>query len=160
MYNPTVIANYFVDKSFETGIELTPMKLVKLVYIAHGWYLSYNSKPLIDEAVQAWKYGPVVSSVYHLYKGFGSNPIVHKVHQNHATAAIQIDIEDKSFLAAIWDKYSHYTGLQLSTLTHENGTPWDIVWNQQGGSKKSAAIIANNLIQEHYNLKRNAVPAA
>jgi hypothetical protein len=31
------IANYFIDKALEDDRELTPMKLIKLVYLAHGW---------------------------------------------------------------------------------------------------------------------------
>ncbi len=153
MYTPTVIANYFIDKSFETGVEITPMKLVKLVYISHGWYLAYNSKPLITEAVQAWKYGPVIESVYHLYKNFGSNPIIEKYHQSNRSAKEEISIEDKEFLDSIWNNYGKYSGLQLSTLTHQSNTPWDIVWNQKGGSKNKSAIIGTDLISEHYKLK-------
>ncbi len=45
------VANFFVEKSISTGIELTPMKVIKMVYIAHGWHLAIKNSPLIAEAV-------------------------------------------------------------------------------------------------------------
>jgi uncharacterized phage-associated protein len=51
------------------------MKLIKTVFIAHGFYLASKDKPLVNEFVQAWKYGPVIDSVYHEFKGLGHKPI-------------------------------------------------------------------------------------
>ncbi len=75
MENAVAIANYFVRKSLDSGIPVTPMKLVKLVYVAHGWYLGLTGEPLIAEGVQAWKYGPVVPSVYDKFKMYGGSAI-------------------------------------------------------------------------------------
>lgn len=56
------------------------MHLQKLTYFAHGWYIAFNDQeqiqPLINEPFQAWEYGPVCSSIYHEFKGFGCNAIV------------------------------------------------------------------------------------
>lgn len=147
---------------FDTGVEITPMKLLKLVYIAHGWHLGIKETPLINEAVQAWKYGPVVESVYHEFKEYGNQPI-----KKQATVLtvleddVQIitpsvdDVDSKLFLDSVWNTYSKYSGLQLSTLTHQSDSPWDIVWNKQGGKNKNGSIIPNDLIQAHYKDKMN-----
>jgi uncharacterized phage-associated protein len=144
-YSPHIIANYFIELSLQTGKELTPMKLVKLVYISHGWYLGLTNKPLIIEGVQAWKYGPVVTSVYHDFKHYGNQQITSMV-------ISQSDIE---FLNKIWDVYKDMNGLQLSTLTHQKDTPWDIVWNQKDGKKINGALIPNDIIKNHYKAKMN-----
>ena len=39
-YSAIAIANYFVDCS-KGKSDLTPMKMQKLIFIAHGWYLAY-----------------------------------------------------------------------------------------------------------------------
>lgn len=147
-YNPIAVANYFVEKHFETGRELTPMKLVKLVYIAHGWNLAINDEPLISESVQAWKYGPVIKSVYHEFKKYGRGQIT----EMYAPFSWNngIDESSRQLLDKIWDVYSKYTGIQLSTLTHQPNTPWDIVWNRQNGKACDEVIIPNDLIKEHY----------
>ena len=73
-----VVANYFVEKGKADKKNIDLLKLVKLVYIAHGWHLGlYDEidRPLIREDVEAWKYGPVVRSVYDAFKGVGKRTI-------------------------------------------------------------------------------------
>lgn len=69
------VANYFLDKAREDGVDLSPMKLQKLIYFAHGWHLAIYGEPLIDESVEAWAWGPVISSIYHDFKKYGRDPI-------------------------------------------------------------------------------------
>ena len=74
-HDPKAVANYFLDCAKEDGESLTLLKLVKLVYLAHGWHLGLTGDPLIKENVEAWRYGPVVPSIYHDLKIFGNNAI-------------------------------------------------------------------------------------
>ena len=150
-YSPHIIANYFIGLSLQTGKDLTPMKLVKLVYISHGWYLGITNKPLIIEGVQAWKYGPVVNSIYHDFKHYGNQQITSMVATPFQSENIIPD--DIAFLNKIWDVYKDMNGLQLSTLTHRKDTPWDIVWNQHDGKKINGALIPNDIIKNHYKAK-------
>ena len=60
MVDPKAVANKFLELGERDGVsDITPMKLLKLVYIAHGWHLalSEGKKPLVNEASEAWKYG-------------------------------------------------------------------------------------------------------
>ena len=54
------------------------MKLQKLVYIAHGWHLGLFDGLLISERVEAWRWGPVIESLYHEFKEFAKQPITRK----------------------------------------------------------------------------------
>lgn len=151
-YNPLVVSNYFVDKSIQTGVEMTPMKLLKLVYLSHGWYLGYNQRPLISEAVLAWQYGPVIQSVYHRFKKYGGNQITQLSDLNGDGMVNQLEYIPNEptilkFLDLIWNTYKNYNGLQLSTITHETGSPWDTVVKNQGVGH----VISNDLIREYYS---------
>jgi len=150
MYPPLTIANYFVQKSLDTGVKLTPLKLVKLVYIAHGWYYALSNKALINEGVFAWAYGPVIESVYHKFKKHGKNQIPSQEY-DPLTSMVSIDDEDKQFLDKVWQVYQNYNGLQLSTLTHMVDTPWHEIFYSKGQDH----IIPNELIAEHYRAKTN-----
>lgn len=158
MESALAVANFFVDQSLSTGEELTPIKLIKLVYISHGWYLATKDDELLSEAVEAWQYGPVVPSVYHNFKQYGNGQIKAFAEfrgQNFHVPVVQNE-ETINFLQEIWDQYKQYNGLQLSTLTHLANTPWDIVYNNPVNKARKGVIIPNNLIKEHYKEKLNA----
>jgi uncharacterized phage-associated protein len=159
MESPLAVANYFIQKSFETGVVLTPMKLVKLVYIAHGWYLGLTGEPLLSEQVQAWQYGPVVKSVYDEFKAYGSQPITSYGYAPRGDGEyglyvpIVSDGKIKKFLDKVWDVYKGYTAIQLSSLTHQQNTPWDQVYNKMGGKYNKFAVIRDDIIKDHYKTK-------
>ena len=62
-------------------------------------------------------------------------------------------------LNKVWDIYSRYSVVELSALTHQPNTPWDIVWNQQGGKYRQGAIIPNDIIAAHYKKVINGLRA-
>jgi len=152
-------ANFFVQKSQDTGVELSPMKLVKLVYLAHGWYLGIKGTPLIPESVQAWKYGPVVPSIYFTFKKYGDGQITQtEIDCGTMKFPTVTDNDTKAFMEVIWDVYGKtHTGLQLSTLTHEKGSPWDITWNEKGEKNIKSVIIPNDIIKEYYQNRIKSV---
>jgi uncharacterized phage-associated protein len=150
-YSPFKVARFFIEKAAQTGQKLTPMKLIKLVYIAHGWHLALRKSPLISEKVQAWKYGPVIESLYHGFKHLGNS----NIEKGEAICLPQndMDSETNALLEKVWAKYGGLAGTHLSALTHLGNTPWDIVWNQQGGKEQKCAEIPDTLIQEFYQKK-------
>ncbi|HEX8427084.1 Panacea domain-containing protein [Hymenobacter sp.] len=160
MENAVAVANYFVRKSLDSGIPVTPMKLVKLVYVAHGWYLGLTGEPLIAEAVQAWKYGPVVPSVYDHFKVYGGAPISEPAGTLSANGqSIYYTIskpELAAFLDKIWEEYKDYSAVELSALTHQERTPWFDTWHNKGGKASRAVPIANDAIQSHYQVLASA----
>lgn len=128
-------------------ISTTPMQVVKLVYLAHGWMLGLTQKELINEPVEAWTYGPVVPSVYHHYKSFGGSPITDPV-SDHSS---NFGERQKHVIEMTADLYSECTGIELSKLTHQPNTPWDITRRQYG----IGTDIPNELIKQHFRLEED-----
>ena len=130
------IANYFVDKANKEHYNLTLLRLVKYVYIAYGFALALLNRSIIDhrfDKVEAWKYGPVIPSVYHSFKHNGDNPIKEKVvivTEEHADGTIEMvtpEITDReviSILDFVWDRYKDKPTSYLITLLHREDTPW------------------------------------
>lgn len=151
---PTVsVANFFIGKAQEEGSCITPMQVLKLVYIAHGWHLGLYQKPLIGEAAQAWKYGPVVPSVYHDFKHYGKDNIDRQKTifvDGQLIVPTVTDPQAKKFLTSVWNAYKHLDGWQLSAITHQPKTPWSITWEKCGGDHFAGHPIAESLIAEHY----------
>ena len=61
-YDSRHVANNIIDAANEKGSEVSITRLLKLAYMAHGWTLALLEKPLVNDYVQAWKYGSCHSS--------------------------------------------------------------------------------------------------
>lgn len=122
MYNCFDIAKYLMKLAKEDGQGIDPMKLIKLTYIAQGYYLGFKDKPLFSNKIQAWKFGPVIPELYYVIKPFGYNNIDSIVLDLHTRN--EIKDEDKKFLKSLWGAYKNVSGIRLSELTHEENTHW------------------------------------
>lgn len=136
------VAAELLEIAHSKGLSLTPMQVLKLVYIAHGWMLGLCSRPLISDKVEAWRYGPVIPEVYHAIKEFRDNP----VQEIPGVAPAQLDEDQQAIVDQVLDIYGSHTGIELSSITHQQGTPWDRTWNGYGKN----AIISNDEIETHY----------
>jgi len=158
-HDPKAVANFFLDCATEDGEVLSPMKIVKLVYLAHGWTLGLTEKPLIKENAEAWRYGPVIPSIFHDFKEFGNKNITRlaqwpvwnegTVEQRQPKLTTASD-ETIAIIRQVWNVYKRFTARQLSSLTHQKDTPWYITWNTLGGKERLGTDIPDDIIQEHY----------
>jgi len=123
------------------GKETTPMQLLKLVYICHGITLALTGKSLIRDPVQAWAYGPVIPTVYYAFKDFGSAPITIAGAEQPA-----LDWEQQTIVQETVEAHGKYDGLELSSMTHAPGTPWDTTVDESG----VGSIIDDDTIQSYY----------
>ena len=143
MYNCFDIAKQFLNFAQKEKEVIEPMKLLKLTYIAHGWYLGFNSKPLIFNDIQAWKYGPVIPELYHVTKRFGYGNVDKDIIDIYSEK--NIDESDSKFLHVIWNTYKQFSGVELSAKTHADGSPWSQVYD--GDFNK---VISNSIIEKYY----------
>jgi len=148
MHSSLTVAQYLLDKigAGETERRLTPMQIIKLVYLCHGWMLGLYGRRLINEDVEAWRYGPVIRALYDAVKEFRSEPVVGPIADAESVA--KFDEEEKSVMDQVFDIYGKYTGIQLSKLTHARGTPWSEI--RRTSDKSGWEVIPNAMIEEHF----------
>ena len=136
------VATQILWIAHQDGRLFTPMQLIKLTYIAHGWTLGLLEKSLFADTVEAWKYGPVIPEVYHKYKRFGYSHISVRLKDSRTS----FDQVPYSILNRVVDEYGKYDGLHLSGLTHQPGSPWDLTIKQHG----EGAPISSDVIHKYY----------
>jgi Uncharacterized phage-associated protein len=160
-YPSSSIANYFLERAAQEGRALTPMQLLKLVYIAHGWHLGYTGDALISDEVQAWRHGPVIKALYDRLRQFGGGAVRGLV-TNGPFGGLPpaVGPEVVPMLEGVWRNYSRFSGMELSDMTHRPDTPWSIAWHLQGGKQTLFAPIDNELIRDHYRRKIDHAPHA
>ena len=136
---------------------LTPLHVLKLVYISHGYTLALKKQPLIDEQVEAWRYGPVIPGLYEYLKIFGNRQVTQlsfcqtllsdEVNLKERKEYLSDALEDYlQILDPVLERYGGLAGWELVDITHRRDTPWARCYiDGQNG-----APISNDIIKEHY----------
>lgn len=140
VYDARAIASYLLGKASPHGLDA--LQVMKLTYIVHGFTLAVLGKPLLEDDVEAWKFGPVIRSVYSVLPS-GRWPFLTLL---QPVFIPEIEQRDKGVVDAVFEKYGQLSGLYLSTLTHRTGSPWHRTWTAYGKN----AVIPKDLIQQHY----------
>ncbi len=136
------IANAFISIAEKENKKLTNMQIQKLVFIAHGYCLALLGEPLFYHNAHAWQWGPVIPKLYKSLQKYGNYHVDASV--DAQDSLLEEDVKF-NLVEAIYKNYSHYSGSELSALTHQENTPWSITW-----SKDRFGIIPNNIISAHY----------
>ena len=128
-----------VAKYILSHVKCTQLKLQKLVYLCYADYLCTTGKRLFTDDIYAFKYGPVVDTVYQKYKQYGYKPI-EKESENIDSKNIS-EMPSKSRILFARDglekvqsidktlrEYSSLTAPQLVDITHRKKSPWSVTY--------------------------------
>ncbi len=124
------VAKYILSK-----IPCTQLKLQKLVYLCFADYLCETGKELFTDKIYAFKYGPVVDTVYKRYKEYGYKPIEEEtkdidsknIQEMPSKSRIMFAEDGTEKIISIektLKKYANLTASELVDLTHNDDTPW------------------------------------
>lgn len=144
-YDPRAIANEFLKLS--GGKPINQMWLQKLVYIAHGWNLAINKEPLVRDRIEAWDGGPVSRTIWNHFRDLGRNT-ANRLLGNPKGEPFEAELSpsEMAVVTHVWNRYSGYSGRELSEMTHQVGTPWS---NAYFGRGRNAQILDND-VQQHF----------
>lgn len=147
------VAKYILSK-----IPCTQLKLQKLVYLCFADYLCDMGKELFTDKIYAFKYGPVVDTVYKRYKRYGYKPIDEEkkdidsrnIAEMPAKSRILFAEDGTEKLLSIEKTMKKYGGLSaadLVDLTHKDNTPWSKSFKGLG---KLYSTMKLDIIKEYH----------
>lgn len=142
-YDARIVANEFLRIARNNGRTLTNMQVQKLVYIAHGYALAIYGPALVNQIVEAWRYGPVIPTLYTALREYGAGVVTGPV---ATLSRDSISDAHRSLLSTVHSAYGRFSGPQLSTMTHKAGTPWAEVYRPNVNNIE----IPNDLIRRYY----------
>ena len=158
MEKSLAVANAMILRARAHHNPPTQMKLQKLIYFAHGWHLALYESPLVGEQFQAWPYGPVLPTVYHEFKLFGTSGIDELGTEIVTLPSGRLEwqpphILDSSglinpLLDKIWEVFGKFSGGQLSDMTHATNSPWKCMRDLYGNMRD--IVIPNDLIKDYF----------
>lgn len=151
------VATYILSK-----IKCTHLSLEKLVYFAYADYLCEHSERLFEDRIYAFTHGPVVDSVYEIYKRSGSQyvkPLEFGDDSNVKTGVRELPARSRILFAKdgaeklhsidqTIQRYGKFTAGALVDRTHRAGSPWSHV-----NSTKAYQLIPDELIMSYHHVE-------
>lgn len=136
------VANYILKK---TG-RIQAIKLQKLCYLAQGWSLAWLRGPLFNDEIRAWRYGPVVYSLYQEHRGL--HYLEEWTHGNPDDSHLSAD--QKKIIDAVIQQNAHKGGLDLvcETRSHEI---WKTKFEEAEPSRRGYEVLTVEDIRKEFD---------
>ena len=131
---PTAQAMQVCQYLWELVGIMTPTKFHKLMYYAQAWSLVKFNRPLFNDAIGAWPYGPVVRSLY----------------ANRYGVVVTLPEEDRRIVREALSVYGHLTAAQLTRLSHSEA-PWTNASKGLPKNARTSRVISPDAIRAYYS---------
>ncbi len=133
----------YILQQLDTSV--STMKLQKLCFLAQGWNLGFLNRQLFTEDFEAWAKGPVAYALFDRHRG------KYTVGSWSGTPDA-LDSQERIIVDAVLRNYGALTGLQLSEITHEVGSPWARTRIAEGvrDGQSSNSTIPKHVIRDYY----------
>ena len=119
MYSALNVAEHIIKRCNEQGRPISNLKLQKILYFVQAEFLVSTGNVCFTDTIEAWDFGPVVPSVYHRYKVYGSASIPYFP----ARVLGRILTRDLQIMDEIIDECAKFSASRLVDITHAQ-TPW------------------------------------
>jgi uncharacterized phage-associated protein len=147
-----------LDLASEDEKDISNLVLQKLVYFAHGRYLSETGQPLVAGEFEAWQYGPVHPHVYNAFKDQGSSPIrtraqsVNPVTGERRPIPPLTDNAAREVIAEVFRSLKRRSASNLVAVSHAKNAPWHFVVERANRHESISMRIPNAVIRERFRL--------
>ena len=132
-------ARFMVNLCIDDNHPISNLQLQKILYFCQLESHRRSGAPLFCDDFEAWRYGPVIPSVYRLFSIFGGLAISRKVKEpGHLSS------EEKSLIQSVTRHLRRLRPWELVAETHSDGSPWDITYRDGSGA---GDVIPKKLIR-------------
>lgn len=150
-YSSCVAGKYILKLALQQGIsDIGPVKLNKLVFIAHGLLLGLTKgkRSLVNEEAEVWKSGPAFPLLYYALEGtFDSvTDVTMETTLDLLEDFVDIDADtaEATVLQYTCEQYGKRNKVELINMTSKSGTPCDTSLNW------GSLTIHNRIISLYY----------
>lgn len=132
-------------------------KLEKLTYLCYADYLCKYDKPMFEDKIYAYKYGPVVKSVLRKF-GKKYDPADFETQESIASKTLRENFTKSRILNAddginilysinkTLEEYGNHSANKLIKITHKDNSPWD----KAGRGNIRNSLITDELIKNYH----------
>lgn len=133
MRSALAAANWLIER----GPPMSHLKVQKLLYVAFGIHIAECNEALFYDPVEAWRYGPVVSSVYWNLRAWGAKDIGYAMElPDGYVPTIEPDSREELSLIQTLEFMGDKTASELVKWTHMKGGAWHQTYDELDFTKK------------------------
>lgn len=122
------------------------LKLQKLLYYCNAWSLALRNRPVFTDQIEAWKHGPVISSIYPYHRRVASVSEWQWGNEN------DLPPDAKKMADAVLTLYGARSGWSLRNLTHDEA-PWHDAWIRCDYGARPGEVISHEDMKTFYSSK-------
>lgn len=159
-FDARAVANLLLDLAAEDGKDVSNLVLQKLVYFAHGRFLSETGDPLVAGEFEAWQYGPVHPHIYNAFKDQGSLPIqtraqsVNPVTGERRPIPPVMDAKARDVVVDVYRSLRQRSPSSLVAVSHAKNGPWHFVVERAKQRESISMRIPNTVIRERFRFHK------
>lgn len=141
------LSKYILAFLKKRSILCSHLKLQKLAYFCYEKYLISYKKKLFNEKIYAWKYGPVIKSLYDSVKQSENLTVDLDSYTTRQRIIFSDDGFDKlRIIDEVLEEYGELSADRLVDLSHKEGTAWS-TWDRETMNYEiTDELILKNLI--------------
>ena len=125
------LSKYILAFLKKRSISCSHLKLQKLAYFCYEKYLISYKKKLFNEKIYAWKYGPVIKSLYDSVKQSENLTVDLDSYTTRQRIIFSDDGFDKlRIIDEVLEEYGELSADRLVDLSHKEGTAWS-TWDRE-----------------------------
>jgi uncharacterized phage-associated protein len=154
--DPRAVANLLLGEARSRGQEVSNLKLQKLLFLCHAFYLVHTGAPLVRGSFEAWQYGPVHREVYDAFKKFQGRPITDEAKKfdpvtgTHESLTAPSDVTVLDVVRKVVEFYGAKSPAELVRVTHAENGPWDCVVKAAANSANLGLKISDDVIVNRF----------
>ena len=121
------VAKSIIAYAALNGYQMTNLKLQKTLYYVQGYYLARFGKPLFEDEIVNWAYGPVVPEAYFKFCSYGASPIDAEEVTNYFGG---LSYGESGYICKVINACLQKTARQIVDKTHTED-PWRNTFRNQ-----------------------------
>ncbi len=164
-FDPRGVANLILDVAAGFGIDVSHVKLQKLLYFAHAVHLIERKGPLVKGQFEAWTHGPVHPAVYQAFKAAGAHKIdfrgeredILKGTREIVPTPVASDV--RMIVSRVVSTLGRMKDFDLVDLSHAEDGPWHEAVGRMDAHRALGARICDDVIVERFARHRLTIEA-
>lgn len=153
MLSTKAVCNALIRLALRDGIDLSPMKLQRILYIAAAEFGHQTGDDMLAEPWATWPYGPANQNVFDWFASHSGGPITKLAPIATGQFLVVTDYGVLALFERVWNATKGVDGATLSRILRGDGSAWLMAFQRGETHLGRDAVLTDTNYQEILGLK-------